>query len=246
MKLRRAVVTVAAPAVLSFALAACSSGDTGSPSKAASDASAPATKQAGATGGPNAGLLSGPRLKALLLPAGVLPKGYRADPKATRNSGNAFAPSSSAPVDLAGACPKLEASAWIQTTGIESASFAQGDFANSAQEEFNEEIDSFRGTEAHTVMTRLQQVLKHCARYTDTSSGASAAVTIKTTAVPKTGDETLKAVLSAPEWEGGTTLVASRVGNVVITTFYSVQSDDMGAAGLGLTKKLVAQVQHAK
>ncbi|MFI0786116.1 hypothetical protein ACH4Q6_11010 [Streptomyces lydicus] len=246
MKLRRAVVTVAAPAVLSFALAACSSGGTSSPSKAASDASSPATTHARTTGGPNAVLLNGTRLKALLLPADVLPKGYRADPKATRDSGTVLAPSSSAPVDLASACPKLEASAWIQTTGIESAAFAQGDFANSAQEEFNEELDTFRGTEAHTVMTRLHQVLKHCARFTDTSSGATAAVTIKTTAVPRTGDETLKAVLSAPEWEGGTTLVASRVGNAVITTFYNVQSKDMGAAGLGLTKRLVAQVQHAK
>src|SRR5205814_1109741 len=82
----------------------------------------------------------------------------------------------------------------------------------------------------------------HCAHFKDTSNGTTASVTIKTTKVPKVGDQTLKAVLSAPEWEGGTTLVATRVGNTVITTFYNVQSPDMGAAGLGLTEKIAAQV----
>ncbi|MGP8304133.1 hypothetical protein ACTPOK_40770 [Streptomyces inhibens] len=242
MKLRRALVTVATTAVLPLALTACSSGGTTSSATAESGPSVRPT-----AGAPNAGLLNGTRLKSLLLPVGVLPKGYKADPQATRDSGKAFAPpSSSSAVDLAGACPKLEASAWIQTSGVESASFAQGDFANASQEEFNQEIDGFRGADAQTVMTRLEQVLKHCAHFKDTSNGTTASVSIKTTKVPKVGDQTLKAVLSAPEWEGGTTLVATRVGKVVITTFYNVQSSDMGAAGLGLTKKIVAQVQQAK
>lgn len=194
-----------------------------------------------------AGLLNGTRLKSLLLPAGALPKGYRADPKATRDTGKTFeAPSSSSALDLAGACPKLEASAWIETSGVPSASFAQADFVNASQEEFNEEIDSFRGKDAQKVMERLGKVLTHCAHFKDTSSGTTASVTIKTTKVPKVGDQTLKAVLSAPEWEGGTTLVATRVGNVVITTFYSVQSSDMGAVNLDLTKKIVTRVRDAK
>ncbi|MFD8547173.1 hypothetical protein [Streptomyces sp. NPDC059649] len=239
MKLRRALTAVAATAVLPLAVTACSD-------QPSSDASA-GHKKASDAAGPNAGLLNGTRLKALLLPVGELPKGYKADPKATRDSGAALAPASSkAPLKLADACPKLEASAWIQTAGMEGAAFAQGDFANAAQEEFNQEADSFRGGDAQTVMLRLGQVLKHCAHFTDKSNGTSAAVTIKTTTVPKVGDQTLKAVLSAPEWEGGTTLVASRVGNVVITTFYNVQSDDMGAAGLDLTKKIVAKAQKAQ
>ncbi|TJZ59078.1 hypothetical protein FCH28_02770 [Streptomyces piniterrae] len=241
MKLRRALMAVAATATLPFALTACASGDTGG-KPAASGPSAGST-----AGDPNAGLLSGTRLKSLLLPVGVLPKGYRADPQGTRDTGKVFeAASSSKAVDLASACPKLEASAWIETSGVPSASFAQADFVNAAQEEFNEEVDSFRGTDAKKVMKRLEQVLTHCAHFKDNSGGTAAAVTIKTTKVPKVGDETLKAVLSAPEWEGGTTLVATRVGNVVITTFYSVQSSDMGAAGLGLTEKIVARVRHAK
>lgn len=243
MKLRRALTAVAATAVLPLAVTACSPDGSDHPS----DASAGHKKASDSAGGPNAGLLNGTRLKALLLPVGELPKGYKADPHATRDSGTAFGPAASkAPLDLAGACPKLEASAWIQTAGIEGAAFAQGDFANASQEEFNQEADSFRGNDAQTVMLRLGQVLKHCAHFTDKSNGTSAAVTIKTTTVPKVGDQTLKAVLSAPEWEGGTTLVASRVGNVVITTFYNVQSDDMGAAGLDLTKKIVAKAQKAQ
>jgi hypothetical protein len=239
MKLRRALVTVAATAVLPLALTACSGGS-GSPSKDTSGPSASA-------GAAKTVLLNGTRLKSLLLPVGVLPKGYKADPEATRDSGGSLAAASSKkPVDLASACPKLEASAWIQTSGIEGAAFAQGDFVNASQEEFNQELDSFRGTDAQTVMKRLGQVLKHCAHFEDTAGDTKASVTIKTTTVPKVGDQTLKAELSAPEWEGGTTLVAARVGNIVVTTFYSVQSSDMGAAGLDLTKKIVARVQQAK
>ncbi|MEU4848062.1 hypothetical protein [Streptomyces gilvosporeus] len=242
MKLRRASVAVAAAAVLPFALAACSPGDAGKKSTAAS---APSARPA--AGAPNAGLLNGTRLKALLLPAAVLPKGYHVDPHTSRTTGTAFQPpASSKAVDLAGACPKLEASAWVETSGVPSASFAQTDFMNASQEEFNEEIDSYRGSDAQTVMTRLDKVLTHCAHFKDTSNGTTAAVTIKTTEVPKVGDQTLKAVLSAPEWEGGTTLVATRVGKTVITTFYNVQSSDMGAAGLGLTEKIATQVARAK
>ncbi|AJT61915.3 hypothetical protein [Streptomyces chattanoogensis] len=238
MKLRRALVTVTTTAVLPFALTACSSGDAGG--KSAPSASPKA-------GAPKADLLNGTRLKSLLLPVGVLPKGYHADPQATRDTGKALqAPASSKALDLAGACPKLEASAWIETSGVPSASFAQADFVNASQEEFNEEVDSYRGTDAQTVMKRLEKVLTHCASFKDTSNGTTASVKVKTTTVPKVGDQTLKAVLSAPEWEGGTTLVATRVGNVVITTFYNVQSSDMGAAGLDLTKKIAAGVQHAK
>ncbi|MFI9047817.1 hypothetical protein [Streptomyces sp. NPDC053427] len=244
MKLRRALVTVAATAVLPFALSACSSGGTGD-TGGKSAASGPSAGSA--AGDPNAGLLNGTRLKSTLLPVGVLPKGYHADPQATRDTGKAFeAPSPSAAVDLAGACAKLEASAWIETSGVHSASFAQADFVNASQEEFNEEVDSFRGSDAQTVMTRLEKVLTHCAHFKDTSNGTTASVTVKTVKVPKVGDQTLKAVLSAPEWEGGTTLVATRVGKVVVTTFYSVRSGDMGAAGLGLTEKIVARVRDAK
>ncbi|MFF4954887.1 hypothetical protein [Streptomyces chattanoogensis] len=242
MKLRRALVTVATTAVLPFALTACSSGDAGGKSTGGSASSA--SPKAGA---PKADLLNGTRLKSLLLPVGALPKGYHGDPKATRDTGKALqAPSKSAALDLAGACPKLEASAWIETSGVPNASFAQADFVNASQEEFNEEIDSFRGSDAQEVMKRLEKVLTHCASFKDASNGTTASVTVKTTKVSKVGDETLKAVLSAPEWEGGTTLVATRVGNVVITTFYSVQSSDMGAAGFDLTKKIAAGVRHAK
>ncbi|MEU1629171.1 hypothetical protein ABZ746_28420 [Streptomyces sp. NPDC020096] len=213
------------------------------PSSAASTPSDRSTQSSPTAQDPNTGLLSGTQLKSLLLPAAVLPKGYSADPQATRDSGEIFAPPSSTAVDLATACPKLEASAWIQTSGISGAAFAQGDFTNPYHEEFNEEIDSFRGTDAQTVMTHLKEILTHCAHFTDTSSGTTASVGISTTTVLGVGDQTLKAVLCAPQWDGGTTLVATRVGNTVITTFYNTQSSDMGAAGLSLTKKIAAKVK---
>src|SRR2546423_1051656 len=80
----------------------------------------------------------------------------------------------------------------------------------------------------------------------DPNAGLLSGTRLKTTKVPGVGDETLKAVMSAPQWNGGTTLVATRVGNVVITTFYNVQSSDMGSAALNLTEKIATRVKAAR
>ncbi|MEU3458707.1 hypothetical protein ABZ721_01965 [Streptomyces sp. NPDC006733] len=238
--------------LLPLALAACSSG-TGStagtrPSASATTPSSAATPQTAAASpaAAKARLLTGDKLRAVLLRVDVLPKGYRADAAATRDSGPDLAP----PVKdgAPGACGALEQTGWIRIAGIESASFAQGDFVNARQEEFNQGVDTFRGSGAQLVMTRIEQAFKRCAHFTDSGSGAPVPVKVRSSVTKGSdgGAATIKAVLTSDQWEGGTTLIATRVGNSVITTFYSVQSSDLGAANVGLTQKIVKNLTIAQ
>jgi hypothetical protein len=55
--------------------------------------------------------------------------------------------------------------------------------------------------------------------------------------LPGVGDQAMKAVISSPELDGGTTLVAVRVGNLVATTLYNDQNTT-GSAGVALTERL--------
>lgn len=235
------IVRYGALALVPFTLAACSSG-------AATDSSATASASSSAappTVDPNAGVITGTRLKALLLPVSVLPKSYTVDKQVTYDSADVFSPPSNGAVEYGSACRNLEATSWIRTAATGSGAFAQADFMDPSQQEFYERIDSFHGTDAQTAMTRLADVFAHCAHFTDTSGNPTASVTIKTTKLPGIGDETIKAVESAPEWQGGTTLVATRVGNEVITTLYNVQSNDLGSGAVPLTEKIIAKVKAA-
>ena len=223
---------------LPFTLAACSASTTAS----AGGTDAPA-KAASSPADPDAGLLKGGQLKKALLSAAVLPKGYSAVKDGTLDTGDSFQDASNGPT---GTCESLRSSAWIQVTGVGSVAFAQADFMNSRQEEFNEEADTFRGGAAQTAMADLAKAFTRCALFTDTGGGVTARIKLTMTKVPGVGDETIKAVMTSPQLEGGDTMVATRVGNTVITTFYNVQSSDRGAAGLKLTEKIAANVKAAQ
>lgn len=225
---------------LPFTLAACSASTAGA-SAGATDAPA---KAVSSPADPDAGLLKGTQLKKTLLTAAALPKGYSPVKDGTLDTGDMFQEVSNGP---AGSCESFGASAWIQVTGVGPVAFAQGDFTDSAHDEFNEEADSFRGNTAQTTMTALKKAFARCAVFTETTAGVNARIKITMTKVPGVGDETIKAVMTSPQLVGGTTLVASRVGNTVVTTFYDVQTDgQQGAAGLKLTEKIVANVKAAQ
>ncbi|MCZ4122887.1 hypothetical protein [Streptomyces sp. H39-S7] len=239
-----AALRAASLMLLPLALAACSSG---TDSAAGSVSTKPAATTSPATASPAAKaarLLTGDKLRAVLLRGDVLPKGYRANADATRDSGLELAPESEdgAP----GACGALEQTGWIRIAGIESAAFAQGDFLNPKREEFSQEVDTFRGAGAQTVMTRIQQAFTRCAHFTDSDSGAPVPVKVKSGPIAGSNGQSIKAVLTSDHWEGGTTLIATRVGNSVITTFYAVQSADLGAAGVAFTEKIAKNLTIAQ
>lgn len=232
MPLKTAPVVVGV-LLMPLALAACSS-------SSSSGTASPSTG-AHASANPDAGIPTGATLKQLLLPVSVLPKGYKAQPSYTRDTGTTMEAPTSAPATTD--CTKLETTSWIGLTNVGPASFAQADFENSYQEEYNEEIDAFRGGDAQTVMSRIKNLVTKCATFKDNSGGTAATFTVKTTTVPALGDDSFEVVVTSPAYQGGQTVVVSRVGNEVITSFYNVQSGDLGAPALGFDKTLVANVK---
>lgn len=246
-----APLRAAALLLLPLTLAACSpdkdsAAGTGPAATATTSASA-ATASPGTTavpGSTGARLLTGDKLAAVLLRVGVLPKGYKANADATRDSGKELAPVAGG--GAVGACGALEQTGWVRIAGIESASFAQGDFLNPKREEFSQEVDTFQGSGAQTVMTRIQQAFTRCAHFTDSDSGSPVPVKVKSGPIAGSDGLSIKAVLTSDHWDGGTTLVATRVGNSVITTFYNVQSADLGAADVAFTQKIAKNLTIAQ
>ncbi|MFI5815284.1 hypothetical protein ACIA7S_30620 [Streptomyces sp. NPDC051643] len=99
--------TLLAVAVLPLALAACSSGTSDHPSAAPTKAAKD----------PDAGLLTGARLKKALAPASFFASGFAVDPDGARDSGATYtAPSASAAAKPD--CSLLGGTSWIAVTGV--------------------------------------------------------------------------------------------------------------------------------
>ncbi|MFF9643634.1 hypothetical protein [Kitasatospora aureofaciens] len=75
-------------------------------------------------------------------------------------------------------------------------------------------------------------------------AGRLYSATVALQSLPGVGDEALQAVITSPEWTGGSTLVAARVGKVVVATYDNEQSKT-GTAGVALTKTLVKNAASA-
>src|SRR5262245_52546056 len=115
-----AILAAAGAAVL--ALGGCGGSGGGAKHDAATASKAPAAAA------PE--ILKGSALKAYLLPASDLPKGFRIEADGTRDSGDAVAPRTSAPVPAKKVCGALGQTSWIRVTGIGEAAFAQDDYGN--------------------------------------------------------------------------------------------------------------------
>ncbi|MCO6008857.1 hypothetical protein NE236_28165 [Actinoallomurus purpureus] len=231
-----AVLATASAAVL--AVGGCGGGggaahDSATGSKTPSASAAPA-------------ILKGSALKGLLLPAGAMPKGFRVSEDGTRDSGEAVASRSDAPVPAKKVCGALGQTSWIRVTGIGGATFAQNDYANAAHtEEIAQEIDTYHGDDARQVIAKLRKVFAHCAAFTDNADGGVAKVKVKSATLPGAGDEGVKAVQTSSTWEGGTTLAAVRVGNAIVTTLYSSSHADKGAKAVAMTERVAKKVKAA-
>ncbi|MCW2937117.1 MAG: hypothetical protein JWN00_102, partial [Actinomycetia bacterium] len=176
-------------------------------------------------------VLTGARLNALLLSGSSMPKGFRLNADGARNTGDAIAPASSAPVARSAACAMLLQTSWVRAAGIGSATFAQNDYGDSGrQNQVAQELDGFQGTGARAVIGRLKRVFAECATFKDKSGGMVVTVKISTSKLAGLGDEAIRAVLTSTAWMGGTTLVAVRVGQTVVTTLVSSSGKDKGAA----------------
>ncbi|MGI8334861.1 hypothetical protein ACRYCC_33325 [Actinomadura scrupuli] len=206
-----------------------------------------APSSAGAGAPAKAKVLSGTKLNSLLLPASAMPKGFRLNADGVRNTGDSVSPPSSSPVPQGKVCGMLMETSWIRAAGIEGATFAQNDYGDPGQtSQIAQEIDTYHGDDAQKTMAALRKAFAGCKTFTEKTNGMTAKVKLVGSAVQGTGDEGIKAVATSPVWEGGLTLAAVRVGNVVITTLYSSSHKDKGAAAVTMAEAIAKKVQSAR
>lgn len=243
----KSAAAAGAAAMLAVAAAGCSAGSgTGTQATGSQPATSSPAATVRATPSPTATILTGTKLNSLLLPISAMPAGFKVLTQYTRNSMTDIVPDSAAPMPLSQWCQRLTASSWIATAGMNSASFAQSDYMNSAsQNEIMQEIDAFQGNDAQTVMGNLWRVFKQCRTFTYQSSGMTVNTTTTRALVPGAGDEGIKAVLTAPVFSGGETAAAVRVGNTVVTVLDSSSQTDLGAAAVTIAETLAAKVKAA-
>lgn len=218
MRIPSRFVQVIAVAALPLALAACSPGS--------SDSAAPAKKPQAKN--LNAGLMTGTQLKKALAPASVFPSNLSAESDGFSDSGDEFV--SPAGRDTAKPdCTKFENTTWLDVSGFKGGvSFAQGEYANVDEtEEMVQEIDVFQGKTADSVMRQIRAAAGACATFTDLNDHSKVKLSGSTTA--GLGDDAFTMTMTSGHWENGTTLVAARVGNAVVTVT-STAGKDNGAA----------------
>jgi hypothetical protein len=232
------VKAAAATAALPLLVTACSAAGSSSPGSAYGSAVATVAAASSSAANPDAGLLTGVELKGLLEPKSFFPKGFSADPGNSVNTGDTYQ-QPTAPGKLP--CTRLDATSWVDLSGIGPVSFAQDDFIDqTTSQQAAQEIDVYRGTSARVVMAALRKAAGRCPRFTD--SQTSSVVTVRLGKGPAVGDDSLSFRLSSPRWLGGTTLVAVRVGTAVITVLFSADSGTGGTQADYLATKLAGKV----
>ncbi|MGW2568257.1 hypothetical protein [Streptomyces sp. NPDC001537] len=237
MRLSPRVATLLAVAALPLALTACSSGSSSDQGAASSDKAA-ATKAKD----PNASLPTGTQLKKALAPASAFPAGLTIEADGSSDTGGTLL-SPSAKKSGKPDCTRLEGTSWIQVSGYKGGlSFAQNDYASKDKtQEVAQEIDTFQGTTAAAVMKSLQSVAAECATFTDTDTHAKVKVTGKSTT--GLGDEAYTMTLTSGTWENGTTLIAARSGNSVVTVLSTAGSDNGAASAKKVTTTVLAALK---
>jgi hypothetical protein len=242
--LRPSAAALLAALAVPLALAACSSGATGTTSATgANSGPAPSAPPpaAPAPASPDANLLTGTQLKGLLEPDSSFPPGFTSDPSGSRDTGSSYELPSTTQVRKP-KCRMLGGTAWISITGINGVSFAQDAYIDKASSaEIAQEIDVYRGTTSQAVLRKVAAISAACPWYTDAQTGSRA--TIREQARPKLGDGGYVITVTDPAWRSGTTLVAARVGTAVVTVLSTTGADNGRASAMKLAAALVAELR---
>jgi len=136
-------------------------------------------------------------------------------------------------------CDRLTGTSWIAVAGIDGATWAQREYVNSGKTEtIGEEIDTFTGTDGKKVMAELWKAFGHCKTFTQDYSNMQARTTTVRTRLHGIGSQAMKAVETSPTFLGGTTLVAIRVGNAIVTCIYSSEHSDLGASAVTWAERI--------
>ncbi|MFJ8623634.1 hypothetical protein ACIRD3_12425 [Kitasatospora sp. NPDC093550] len=231
---------------LPLALTACGPTSTKSAAPAAPSSAAPSSSAATTTAapspvatkaaGPNAGLLTGAQLKALLAPASFFPSGFALDSAGSRDTGDTYVQPAAADVPTPD-CTRLGGTSWTGITGITGVSFAQNDYVNkNTSAEIAQEIDVYQGATAQTVIGALGKLALACPSFADAQTSSKTKVTEAPLA--GLGDEAYVITVTDSAWQNGDTLIAARVGTSVVT----VLANDGGDNGAATAKKLSGQL----
>ncbi|MGW3177122.1 hypothetical protein [Streptomyces sp. NPDC001153] len=199
---------------------------------ACSSSSAPETTEARArasaqSADPDHDVWTGEDLSTLLLSVRDLPKGkrYKVQKGYPINSGTHFGGPVTKPVKAH--CEWLLSTTWSEASNVGLASYASSYFANAAQAEYIEDIDSYRGTDAWTAMDRLKKYARSCSTFKDTD-GAPITVTATTKTLSGLGDDSLEIdMTSNVNPVAGTTTIVSRIGHDII---FSTSTDTRSQA----------------
>lgn len=234
---RRGLIAASSGLLVLAAVGCGSSGHT-----ATGPAPTASPRPAAASASPGARALDGATLYSLLLPARAMPAGFRIDPSGSRNGAQALPQDTSQPVPEARACGVLNGTSWIAAGGIYAADFAQDDYGNvSKTAEIAQEIDAFQPGDAEKVMARLWRVFGYCRTFTVQANGTTARASLTRTRLARGGGQAIGAVWTTPAFLGGTSLVAIRVGEAIVTVLVSSAGSGKGAAVAVATAKRVAQ-----
>jgi hypothetical protein len=227
----RLTIPVTAFAVTLLAVA-CSSTSTPAAPKPSAGSTSPAPVS------PNAGLLTGTQLKALLAAASWFPRGFTLDPQGSVDTGDYYQPvSPPGPLE----CSRLSETSWVELGNGGAVSFAQNDYIDQNAGQYGQEIDVYQGTTAEQVMANLRKLATHCQSFPD--SQTSSTVTVKLMKGPPLGDDALTIELQNPAWEGDETDEAVRVGTAVVTVFFSAATGTGQAQATKLAAVLTANLK---
>lgn len=250
VRLSGACVAACLAGLLAAAVAGCgAAGSSGAVAAASATSSASSTSSASpaAPAAPaTPAALDAQALDTKLLQLGDMPKGFVANPSATRYDGEALPDDLKTPVDGAKVCQLLSDTSWISASGLTTEDFAQADYGNTAKtEEISEEVDAFQGADAQKAMTGLWQTFGRCGTFTTSYGGMTASMALGKAMI--SGKWTgVKAVELSPSFVGATSLVAIRVGYAIVTVLDSAETSDGGAAAVAMAEKIASRVQAAE
>lgn len=180
-----------------------------------------------------------------------MPKGYSLLTKvkgAVQNSGKAKPHDTTfaVPSDPATFCQVFSYSDFLEATGMNAATFAQTAFGNKDDSaEIDQSINVFTGSDAQTAMRKLWAAFGEC--NTMDVNGVKSINALQRAKIPGVGDEAIAATLQA--WVmgngGGTTFVAVRVRNAIVTVVDLSPGMDLGNAARGYARQLTAKLNSA-
>lgn len=163
---------------------------------------------------------TGADLKAALLTD--MPAGFKINPSGTTNTGTSLQEEMNGSMASVSHCADLDATSWIQVSGMSGVAFAQSDYLDGRDEEIAQEVDSFDSPEhAGRALSQLTAFMETCKTFRDSNSTR---FQLAVESAAGLGKGAIKGVMTSPTIEGGVIEVAAVSGNNVITVLYSARN----------------------